>query len=146
MSLYLYILLYIFLDIYLSNKQPIVDPYMDKESLKQKCKKKFLTNCRRVSLLFSTERESVFKECASQQGRNTSSVSLRSWCESRFDSPLSHSLHVSVHRFMQPCRGFETAAKMSPCITAECQSPNTKNPQALVAVKNLGTPIYLVGM
>ena len=121
---------------------------MDKESLKQKCKKKFLTNCRRslLCLLFSTERESVFKECANQQGRNTSSVSLRSWCESRFDSPLSHSLYVSVHRFMQPCRGFETAAKMSPCITAECQSPNTKNPQALVAVKNLGAPIYLVGM
>ena len=107
--------------------------------------KKFLTNCRRGLLwLFSTERESVFKECANQQGRNTSSVSLRSWCESRFDSPLSHSLHVSVHRFMQPCRGFETAAKMSPCITAECQSPNIKNPQALVAVKNLGGT-YLFG-
>lgn len=118
---------------------------MDKESLKQKCKKKFLTNCRRVSLLFSTERESVFKECANQQGRNTSSVSLRSWCESRFDSPLSHSLHVTVHRFMQPCRGFETAAKMSPCITAECQSPYTKTPSSLGCGQELEGS-YMIGV
>lgn len=115
---------------------------MDKESLKQKCKKKILTNCRRVSFLFSTERESVFKECASQQGRNTSSVSLRSWCESRFDSPLSHSLHVSVPRFMQPCRGFKTATKMSPCITAECQSSYTKTSPSLGCGQELGDFLY----
>ncbi len=120
---------------------------MDKESLKQKCKKKFLTNCRRVSLLFSTERESVFKECANQQGRNTSSVSLRSWCESRFDSPLSHSLYVSVHRFMQPCRGFETVAKMSPCITTECQSfiYEKKTPSSLGCGQELEGS-YMIGV
>ena len=50
MFIYLSILLYTYCIIYIeiqTTEQPIVDPHMDKESLKQKCKKKFLTNCRR---------------------------------------------------------------------------------------------------
>mgnify|MGYP006903488953 CR=1 FL=1 len=101
---------------------------MDKESLIAEVQKKInsFTFCRRVSFDALPNVSSLSRNAQASRAATLRLFHYALWCKSRLDFPLSHSLHVSVPRFMQPCRGFKTAAKMSPCITAECQLPGNE--------------------
>ena len=101
------------------------------------------TFCRRVSFDVLPNVSSLSRNAQASRAATLRLFHYALWCKSRLDFPLSHSLHVSVPRFMQPCRGFKTAAKMSPCITAECQLPgNEKVPKSWLRSRTQGLHIW----